>query len=142
MTKAIRAAVILCAALALTGCGGGGKKKTSSPGTFIVFFQPGTATLTPDSLATLNTAARAAIKRSAPVAVVGHSDTFLSAEQSQALSNERALAVAGRLLGYGIPEERVTYAARGEQLPAVATGDGVREPRNERAEVIVVVNIR
>ena len=142
MIGAIRVAVMLAAMLALAGCGGGGKKQTSSPGTFIVFFQPGTAELTPESIATLTKAAQAALVRQAPMAVIGHADTYLPDEDSLALSEERARAVVGRLFGYGMPEGRVTYAARGEQLPAVRTGDGVREPRNERAEVIVVVNPR
>ena len=53
------------------------------------------------------------------------------------LSQRRADAVRAALIRAGMRPERVSVIARGESAPMVATGDGVREPRNRRAEIVL-----
>lgn len=69
--------------------------------------------------------------------VIGHTDTSGSVSYNLDLSQDRASAVAEALVARGIPASLVQTAARGESEPAVATGDGVREPNNRRAAVTI-----
>lgn len=69
------------------------------------------------------------------VSLVGHADTSGSAAYNVGLSQRRVNTVAAALQGAGVNMAGVTRAARGESEPAVATGDGVREPRNRRVEI-------
>ncbi len=69
------------------------------------------------------------------VSLVGHTDTSGSAAYNVGLSQRRVNTVAGALQSAGVNMAGVTRAARGESEPAVATGDGVREPRNRRVEI-------
>jgi hypothetical protein len=71
----------------------------------------------------------------ARVEVRGHADTLGDAAYNEALSRRRADAVADELIGLGVPPAAITRAGLGETALLVATGDGVREPRNRRAEI-------
>ncbi|MFV0473873.1 MAG: OmpA family protein [Pikeienuella sp.] len=71
------------------------------------------------------------------VSLVGHADTSGSASYNVGLSQRRVNTVADALASAGVPMGGVTRAARGESEPAVATGDGVREPLNRRVEIAI-----
>ena len=73
----------------------------------------------------------------AEVDVTGHADTSGPADYNVALSNRRADAVTDVLELRGVAADRIEAAALGESLPAVQTGDGVREPLNRRVVIIV-----
>lgn len=71
------------------------------------------------------------------ISLVGHTDTSGSAAYNQGLSQRRVNRVANALGSSGVNLANVTRAARGESQTAVATGDGVREPRNRRVTIAI-----
>src|SRR5260370_35596081 len=71
------------------------------------------------------------------VEVIGHTDTFASAQYNQKLSMERAAAIKGRLVRDGLNPSSISIAGRGKRDLAVPTADGVHEPRNRRVEITV-----
>lgn len=71
--------------------------------------------------------------------VEGHTDTSGSSAYNQRLSERRADAVRKELVSQGMNVAHVKkqdVKAVGESQPAVATGDGVKEARNRRVEII------
>jgi outer membrane protein OmpA-like peptidoglycan-associated protein len=71
------------------------------------------------------------------VHIVGHTDTSGSAEHNQGLSERRAASVASYMGGQGLPGSRVRQEGRGEREPLVRTGDGVKESRNRRVDIVI-----
>jgi outer membrane protein OmpA-like peptidoglycan-associated protein len=69
------------------------------------------------------------------VVVVGHADTSGSANYNVRLSERRAKAVADALVGAGVAQTALSVDWKGETMPAVATGDGVKEPLNRRSTI-------
>jgi len=69
--------------------------------------------------------------------VVGHTDTTGSNEHNQSLSERRASSVASYLASNGVPVGRLREEGRGEREPLVRTGDGVKESRNRRVDIII-----
>lgn len=69
--------------------------------------------------------------------VVGHTDTSGSADHNQGLSERRAASVASYMGGQGLPGTRMRQEGRGEREPLVNTGDGVKESRNRRVDIII-----
>jgi outer membrane protein OmpA-like peptidoglycan-associated protein len=109
-----------------------------APATYTLFFQEGTAQLTPASKPVIDTLRAELSRRSgAEVQVTGHTDREGSDEDNDVLSQRRAEEVLGILAGEGIPRELMTAVGRGERQPKVVTPDGVAEPANRRVEVTV-----
>ena len=69
------------------------------------------------------------------VIVVGHTDTSGSDAYNVRLSERRAKAVADALVGSGVAQTALSVDWKGESQPAVATGDGVKEPLNRRSTI-------
>lgn len=69
--------------------------------------------------------------------VVGHTDRAGPESYNQALSIDRAQAVADVMTAQGIPESMITIVGRGEHDLAVPTVDGERNPQNRRVVVTV-----
>jgi OOP family OmpA-OmpF porin len=69
------------------------------------------------------------------VIVVGHTDTSGSTAYNARLSERRAKAVADALVGLGVNQSALDVDWKGESMPAVATGDGVKEPLNRRSTI-------
>ena len=67
--------------------------------------------------------------------VVGHADTSGGAAYNVRLSERRAKAVADALVGAGVGQTTLSVDWKGETMPAVATGDGVKEPLNRRSTI-------
>lgn len=81
------------------------------------------------------------MKKIAPVTlyIEGHADTSGPSDYNVALSAARAAAVRAELERQGMTVgdyKDLRVEAEGESEPAVVTGDGVREPRNRRVEII------
>ncbi len=76
-------------------------------------------------------------RRRARVTLSGHTDRAATVAYNNRLAERRVEAVANALSRFAIEDARVSFLYFGEGLPAVATEDGVREPRNRRVEVIV-----
>jgi outer membrane protein OmpA-like peptidoglycan-associated protein len=71
------------------------------------------------------------------VEVIGHTDTFASAEYNQKLSMERAVSIKQRLVHDGLDPKSISVAGRGKRDLLVKTPDGVHEQRNRRVEITV-----
>jgi outer membrane protein OmpA-like peptidoglycan-associated protein len=69
--------------------------------------------------------------------VTGHTDTVGSAKYNQALSERRAAAVKGQLVSDGVASGEITATGVGKTGLLVPTADGVREPQNRRAEIVL-----
>ena len=69
--------------------------------------------------------------------VTGHTDTVGSAKYNQALSERRAAAVKAQLVADGVPTAEIMTSGVGKTGLLVPTADGVREPQNRRAEIVL-----
>ncbi len=67
--------------------------------------------------------------------IVGYTDTAGTADYNQRLSERRAKAVADALVAKGAAADGISVEGKGKADPAVATGDGVREPLNRRVTI-------
>ena len=105
---------------------------------FTLHFVTGTDELTDDSQAMLENVI-AALSRYpiADIVVVGHTDSVGTDPVNDALSRKRADAVRALLIARGLPAEAIVAEGRGKREPLVPTADGVAEPRNRRAEIVV-----
>jgi OOP family OmpA-OmpF porin len=108
----------------------------------VVYFGFDQATLTPDARTVLSELeTRLDDPDSVTMRVVGHADRSGPMDYNRELSERRAVAVADALTDMGLTVETIdtlALEAEGETEPAVATGDGVREPRNRRVVVEAV----
>ena len=92
--------------------------------------------LTTDAQAVVQQAAQYAMQGGATqVVVIGHADTSGSLRYNQRLSERRGKAVADALVGLGVSQSLMSVDWKGETEPAVATGDGVKEPLNRRSTI-------
>jgi outer membrane protein OmpA-like peptidoglycan-associated protein len=71
------------------------------------------------------------------VLVVGHTDAVGNDTFNDALGLQRAEVVRAALIRLGVPANDVRAVSRGKRELAVATPDGVAEPRNRRVEILV-----
>ncbi|WP_156447819.1 OmpA family protein, partial [Caulobacter sp. CCH5-E12] len=105
---------------------------------FVVYFPFDQYVLTPEAQAVVQQAAEYAKGGNATrVVVTGHTDTSGSDAYNRKLSERRARAVADGLVGMGLNATTVAVDWKGESAPAVATGDGVKEPLNRRSTVSI-----
>ena len=103
---------------------------------FIVYFEFDKSDLTSDAQAVVQAAADyAKAGNAARIVVVGHTDTSGSAAYNIRLSERRAKTVADALAGLGVDPSKLAVDWKGESEPAVATGDGVKEPLNRRSTI-------
>ena len=103
---------------------------------FVVYFPFDQYVLTPEAQQVISQAADYAKGGNATrVVVVGHADTSGSAAYNVRLSERRAKATADALVGSGLAQTALAVDWKGESQPAVATGDGVKEPLNRRATI-------
>ena len=103
---------------------------------FTVYFPFDQYVLTPEAQAVVQEAAAYARQGGASrIIVTGHADTSGSAAYNVRLSERRAKAVADTLIGLGVDGTALSVDWKGESEPAVATGDGVKEPLNRRATI-------
>jgi outer membrane protein OmpA-like peptidoglycan-associated protein len=103
---------------------------------FIVYFPFDQYVLTPEAQAVISEAANyASSGKATSVVVVGHTDTSGSVAYNTRLSERRAKAVADALVGAGVAQTTLSVDWKGETAPAVATGDGVKEPLNRRSTI-------
>ena len=105
---------------------------------FLLYFEPGTTTLTPQS-ATILASLRAEIAaRSGPeVEVIGHTDTVGGEQDNDRLSMKRAEEVLAWLASQGFDRSMMSAVGRGERQLMQPTMDNVDSPANRRVEVIV-----
>ncbi len=105
---------------------------------FVLQFEPGTATLAPESQAKLPAIlAQARALPGGELVVVGHTDRTGSPQANDMLSLQRAQAVRALLVEQGFQPELIEAVGRGEREPVVPTEANVDEPRNRRAEILI-----
>jgi len=71
------------------------------------------------------------------IAVNGYTDTSGTPVQNLALSRKHARAVADALVHEGVPAGRLAAQGYGEAHLRVMTGEGKKEPRNRRVELLI-----
>ncbi|MDE2228785.1 MAG: OmpA family protein [Alphaproteobacteria bacterium] len=104
---------------------------------YTVYFEFNKADLTADARKIVNQAAATAKHGTARIVVDGYTDLAGTAQYNLGLSQRRAAAVRAALVADGIAARRITIHGYGKTHPAVPTPDGVREPRNRRAVVLI-----
>ena len=105
---------------------------------FIVFFDFDRSDITPEALRIIKQAAETAKRGSVPrIVVTGHTDLSGSVAYNQRLSERRAEAVRQALVREGLTAGAISTIGRGKTQPLVPTADGVREPQNRRAEIVL-----
>ena len=105
---------------------------------FLLYFDQGTTSLTPQSVAVLDALRTEIITRSGPeVEVTGHTDTLGSESDNDRLSLRRAEEVLDWLVGKGFDRSLMSAVGRGEREPKEATPDDVSNAANRRVEVNV-----
>ncbi len=108
------------------------------PRPFLLYFQSGTATMLPESLALLpDILAEIGRRPAADISVIGHSDTVGAEDANVRLSLRRAEAVRDRLTAAGFDARNILLRSHGERDLIVPTPDNVAESRNRRVEVTV-----
>ena len=107
------------------------------PLSFVVRFETGSAAqLTAESAAVLDELGKALATWPAPqLMIVGHTDRVGTDQANDALSLQRAQAVARILVERGMPAQQIESAGRGEREPLVPTADGVANATNRRVEI-------
>jgi len=109
-----------------------------APRSYLLYFETGQSGLDDAARATLSAILRDIDGRPAPrVAVIGHTDRVGAAAVNVRLARDRAVVIRDALAAGGVPEAIISLRSHGEGDPLVATPDGVAEPRNRRAEVMV-----
>lgn len=105
---------------------------------FLLYFDQGTVTLTPQSLSVLDQLRTEIAARSGPeVQVTGHTDTVGSEDDNDKLSQQRAEEVLNWLAGQGIDRSLMSAVGRGERELKEPTVDNLSSAANRRVEVIV-----
>lgn len=105
---------------------------------FTLYFVEGRDRLTDESQRQVDSTLAEIAARPVPdVLVVGHTDAVGSHAANDALALQRAEAIRSELIRRGVAPENVQAIARGKREPAIATADGVAEPRNRRVEIVV-----
>jgi outer membrane protein OmpA-like peptidoglycan-associated protein len=105
---------------------------------FLMYFDLGTTTLTPESLAVLDQLRAEISSRSGvEVQVTGHTDTVGSEEDNDRLSQQRAEEVLNWLASQGIERSLMNAVGRGERELREPTVDNYSSATNRRVEVIV-----
>jgi outer membrane protein OmpA-like peptidoglycan-associated protein len=106
--------------------------------TYVVFFDFDRSAVTNEGQQVIRRAAEA-MQSGSPVRIVvtGHADRSGSSDYNLRLSQRRADAVRAELQRAGIANAQITTRGRGEDEPLVQTPDGVREPQNRRAEIVM-----
>ena len=74
---------------------------------------------------------------SSNVTVIAHTDTAGAPSYNIPLSERRANAAAAELIADGVSQGALNIGWKGENEPAVATGEGVKEQLNRRAVITV-----
>lgn len=71
------------------------------------------------------------------VRVVGHTDNVGSAAYNNQLSQDRALAVARELIGYGTSAQRIVVMGRGFYEPIASNATAAGRAQNRRVEIVI-----
>jgi OOP family OmpA-OmpF porin len=105
---------------------------------WMVFFDFGSAAVTPEGKATVAEATTAARSMAnAKVQVTGFTDTVGTEAANKALAQRRANAVRDALVASGVAAQSITVVGAGEASQLVPTPDQTKEGRNRRVQILV-----
>ena len=105
---------------------------------YTLYFELGSTQFTPESEAQVDGILQDAMQRpGGEIIITGHTDSVGDMGTNDALSLRRANAIREIFIARGFDPQRVDAAGRGEREPLYPTADGVSEPRNRRAEILV-----
>ena len=110
--------------------------------TFSVYFEWDSSGLTEQAQTVIERAVARAVENECTVSVAtiaGYTDTSGNRAYNARLSARRASIVRDALIQRGVVAESISTQANGESGLAKATADGIREPLNRRAEVVITV---
>ncbi len=107
-----------------------------------LYFNPASATLSPDAMPALQEVAGFLGQISNSIVVEGYTDN-LPVDTKQWISNwhlssARSLAVLQTLEDYGVPTERLSSAAYGETRPVVSNDTPEGRAQNRRVDIVIV----
>ena len=105
---------------------------------YTLYFELGSTQFTPESEAQVDGILQDAMQRpGGEIIITGHTDSMGDMGANDTLSLRRANAIREIFIARGFDPMRVDAAGRGEREPLYPTADGVSEPRNRRAEILV-----
>jgi peptidoglycan-associated lipoprotein len=105
---------------------------------FLLYFELGSNTLTPESRALVPEILAVVSERGQPdVSVVGHTDTTGASAANVELGMRRATLVRELLVTAGLTPGLIEVASHGESNPVEPTPDNTENARNRRVEVTV-----
>jgi OOP family OmpA-OmpF porin len=105
---------------------------------FQVFFDFNKYDITDEAAATIQKAAdETKSGHITTINVTGHTDTVGTVKYNLKLSERRADAVKKQLVADGVPGDEISTTGVGKSGLLVPTPDGVREPQNRRAEIVL-----
>jgi OOP family OmpA-OmpF porin len=105
---------------------------------FQVFFDFNKFDITAEAAATIQKAAdETKSGHITTINVTGHTDTVGTVKYNLKLSERRADAVKRQLVADGVPGDEISTTGVGKSGLLVPTPDGVREPQNRRAEIVL-----
>ena len=105
-------------------------------GPYVVLFDFDSAELTAHGKATLTRAAADAAKaKPSQIKLAGHTDRAGNAKYNLVLSKSRVDMAAQALVGLGVAPSMIGKSIHGEETPAMATADGVRQHMNRRVVI-------
>lgn len=113
------------------------------PVTFRLYFEFGSATLTPESQARIPKILEVIKQRQSlpDISISGHTDRVGDADYNLKVGLERAVAVQAIINRAfeeaGMPLPRIEVVSHGEGNPVIATKDEISEPRNRRVDATV-----
>ncbi|MEY4737311.1 MAG: hypothetical protein RL302_1630 [Pseudomonadota bacterium] len=108
------------------------------PTRFVLYFEAGGTTLTPESERELARVQQEIAARKVPdISITGHTDTAGDDAQNLQLGLERAQQVRTLLASPQLAADKVTVESHGEKNLLIPTADNVAEPRNRRVEISV-----
>lgn len=105
----------------------------------LVHFIQDSSQLTPGAERRALDAARALlVSQPSKIRIAGYSDTRGDPDYNMALSEERAQAVADRLIAAGVDADKIEVLAFGESVLPEPTDDDVNEPLNRCVSIIAI----
>lgn len=109
----------------------------AAPLNYLVFFDFNKSDLSGEARNIVKSAADHATQLGqAKLTVTGHTDTVGSEAYNLRLSRRRAETVQKELVRDGVPAGEIAIYAKGKTELLVPTGDGIREPRNRRVQIV------
>ena len=113
-----------------------GAAASGSPGTFIVFFDVDTASLSAEAEEILAEVVRAANESNeAKILAAGHADLVGPAAYNESLAKRRAEAVVRYLVQSGVDKLRLESKSYGERKPLIPTDEDEFQLQNRRVEI-------